>query len=55
MFAQAFDEAMLEIDTMRKRIAELEAQMRTWLSDYAGPNANVVPVPRYQIENLLNR
>jgi hypothetical protein len=38
-----------------KRIAELEAQMRTWLTDYAGDDERVIPVPRYQIENILKR
>jgi hypothetical protein len=28
MFAQVFDEAMSEIDTLRKRIAELEAALK---------------------------
>jgi hypothetical protein len=38
-----------------ERITELEAELQKWLDHYAGPDINVIPVPRYQIESLLKR
>lgn len=50
---EAFGSVYEDSEKLKKRIAELEAELRNWRDNYAGPDANVVPVPRYQIDRLL--